>query len=56
MGDVLEMFIQKSTDAFVGLGKYIKNLFAPKKVKKKNDAKTVKPIKILKKKGLFLLT
>ena len=49
MGDSFEMFIQKSADALFGLGKKIKKLFAPKKVKKKNDAKTVKSIKFRRK-------
>jgi len=49
MGDGFEMFVQKSADALFGFGKYIKNLFASKKSKKKNDTKTVKPLKIRRK-------
>lgn len=49
MGDGFEMFIQKSADALFDLGKNIKNLFASKKIKKKNDTKTVKLKKIRRK-------
>jgi hypothetical protein len=42
MGDGFEMFIQKSADALFDLGKNIKTFFASKKIKKKNDTKTVK--------------
>jgi len=49
MGDDFEMFIQKSADALFDLGKKIKNLFVFKKIKKKNDTKTFKPIKIRRK-------
>ena len=49
LGDGFEMFVQKSADALFGLGKYIKNLFASKKTKRKIDTRTVKPIKIRRK-------
>ncbi len=49
MGDGFEMFIQKSADALFDLGKNIKKLFASRKIKKKNDTKTVKLIKIRRK-------
>lgn len=49
MGDGFEMFIQKSADALFDLGKNIKKFFASKKIKKKNDTKTVKLKKIRRK-------
>ena len=49
MGDGFEMFIQKSADALFNLGKNIKKLFAFKKIKKKNDIKTAKLLKIRRK-------
>ena len=49
VGDGFEMFVQKSADTLFGFGKYIKNLFTSKKIKRKNDTKTVKPLKIRRK-------
>ena len=49
IGDGFEMFVQKSADALFGLGKYIKNLFVSKKTKKKNDSKTIGPLKFRRK-------
>ncbi len=49
VGDGFEMFVQKSADALFGLGKYIKNLFTSRKIKKKNDTKTGKPLKFRRK-------
>ena len=51
IGDVFEMFVQKSADALFGLGKYIKNLFSSKKTKKpkKSHSKSINPLNIRRK-------